>query len=80
MEINEEKAYWSRLLHDLQEVMTVAEIADAVYSDERQVWRWKAGERRPKGMAAVYVYLLHVKRCPDRQRQFRQIADIPNAA
>jgi hypothetical protein len=64
---DEEKDYWKRLVNDLQGVMTIAEIAVAVGVEDRQVWRWKSGERRPMGMLAVHVYLLHVKRCPTRQ-------------
>lgn len=63
----EEKAYWKGLVEDLNQIMTIADIAEAVLVEDRQVWRWKAGERRPMGMTAVRVYLLHVKRCPDRQ-------------
>lgn len=64
---DEEKEHWKRIVNELQDVMTVLEIADALDVDEREVWRWKAGERRPMGLKAVSVYLLHVKRCPDRQ-------------
>lgn len=71
----EEKEYWKRLVNDLQDVMTIAEIADSLgIEDDRQVWRWKAGERRPMGIMAVRVYTLHVKRCPNRQRLFDHIA------
>lgn len=64
---NEEKEYWSRLITELQAVMTIAQIAAEVDVEDRQVWRWKSAERRPMGMTAVRVYLLHVKRCPERQ-------------
>ena len=63
----EELAHWMQLLADLQAVMTIADIADVIGVDDREVWRWKAGERRPMGLNAVRVYTLHVKRCPDRQ-------------
>lgn len=64
--MSDEQQYWRGLVEDLQGVMTIAQIADEVGVQERQVWRWKTGDR-PKGMAAIRVYLLHVKRCPPRQ-------------
>lgn len=62
----DEKERWRCIVLDLQEVMTVAQIAAAVDVEPRQVWRWKDGDR-PRGMTAVRLYLLHVKRCPGRQ-------------
>lgn len=60
--MTEEHQYWRRLIEELQEVMTVAEIAEEVKVEPRQVWRWKDGDR-PMGMTAIRVYTLHVKRC-----------------
>lgn len=62
MNAEEEKAYWKRLVNELQEVMTIADIAKEICVEDREVWRWKSGERRPMGIKAVKVYLLHVKR------------------
>lgn len=63
----QEKEYWRQIVSDLQDVMTVAEMALELDANERQVWRWKSGADRPMGMMAIKVYLLHVKRCPERQ-------------
>lgn len=49
---------------ELNERLTGAQIANEVGVDQREVWRWKAGERRPMGMLAVKVYLLHLRVCP----------------
>jgi hypothetical protein len=65
--LSDEQQYWARLLSDLQLVMTIEAIADEVQALPRQVFRWKAGEDRPMGLKAIRVYLLHVKRCPERQ-------------
>ncbi|MDP2619287.1 MAG: hypothetical protein Q8P46_03795 [Hyphomicrobiales bacterium] len=64
MSKEQEKCYWRCLIVELQRVMTIAEIAEEVGVNDRQVWRWKEGGR-PKGMNAIRVYLLHVKRCPE---------------
>ena len=61
MNAEEEKAYWKRLVLDLQEIMTIADMAAEIGVEAREVWRWKSGERRPMGFKAVKVYLLHVK-------------------
>lgn len=61
-----EQEYWARLILELQAVITIAEIAEHVGVNDRQVWRWKDGDR-PKGMNAIRVYLLHVKLCPQGQ-------------
>ena len=62
-----EREYWCRILAELQEVMTVAAIAKEIGVLVRQVWRWKSGHVKPAGLNAVNIYLLHVKRCPDRR-------------
>jgi hypothetical protein len=60
----EEQEYWCGIVKELQDVpVTVAEIAEHCGVNDRQVWRWKDGDR-PMGFAAVRLYLLHVKRCP----------------
>lgn len=61
--MSEEQQKWRQMVLDLQEVMTIAQIAESLDVAPRQVWRWKEGDR-PKGMTAVRLYLLHVKRCP----------------
>lgn len=68
MNVNQEQErhYWRCLLSELQSVMTMAEIAEALGVSDRIVWRWKTGDR-PTGMNAVRVYLLHVKRCQASQ-------------
>jgi hypothetical protein len=60
----EEKQYWAGLITDLNKLLTISAISAELGTDERQVWRWKAGDTRPMGMMAVKVYLLHFKRCP----------------
>ena len=65
--MTEEQEYWRRLIAELQKVMTIAAIAEAAGVEDRQVWRWKAGERVPRGLQAIVVYKLHVERCPNRQ-------------
>ena len=65
----EEKAYWQAIVKDLQHVLTIAAIAERVLVDDRQVWRWKAGERVPRGREATRLYMLHVELCPERQCQ-----------
>ena len=62
-----DKAYWRCVIEALQEQMTIAQIADHMQVDDRQVWRWKSGEREPKGTQAIKLYLLHAERCPNRQ-------------
>jgi hypothetical protein len=64
--MTDERERWRAIVLELQEVMTIAAIAEAVEVEPRQVWRWKEGDR-PLGMTAVRLYLLHVKRCPPRQ-------------
>ena len=64
--MSDEQQYWRRLIEELQGVMTIDEIAEAVGVENRQVYHWKAGERRPMGMKAIAVYLLHAKHCPVR--------------
>ena len=72
--MSEERAYWSKLVEDLQGlmtvhgIMTIAKIAELIGVEPRQVWRMKAGEDRPKGIVALNLYLLHMKHCPERQR------------
>jgi hypothetical protein len=63
----EEEKFWRCIIENLQEVITVAAIAEAVGVEDRQVWRWKAGERVPRGMQALDLNALHVKLCPNRQ-------------
>lgn len=58
----EEKEYWRRLVEELQAVMTIRQMSDALDISERQIANWKTGDR-PKGMMAIKVYTLHVKRC-----------------
>lgn len=65
--MSEEQENWREMVLDLQEVMTIAAIAEQCQVEPRQVWRWKDGDR-PMGFNAVRLYLLHVKRCPGRQR------------
>lgn len=67
MSTEEEKEHWRKLVQELNQIMTIAQIAEAIDVEERQVWRWKAGERRPMGMDAVRVHTLHAKMCPSRQ-------------
>jgi transposase-like protein len=62
-----EHGYWRCVVEALQEVITVCEIAKRLDVDERQVWRWKSGERVPRGLYAVRLHLLHVELCPNRQ-------------
>jgi uncharacterized protein YjcR len=64
--MSEEQQYWKRLVDDLQAVMTIAKIAEAIGVEPRQVWRWKDGDR-PTGLNAITLYQLHVKHCPARQ-------------
>jgi hypothetical protein len=64
--VSDEQLRWRQIVLDLQDVMTIAAIAEEVQVEPRQVWRWKDGDR-PLGMTAVRLYLLHVKRCPQRQ-------------
>lgn len=59
-----EQAYWRCVINALQGVMTIAAIAEEVGADDRQVWRWKAGERKPAGIKAIKLYMLHMKHCP----------------
>lgn len=68
-----ESEYWRKLILDLQQFMTIAEIAAAVGVEPRQVWRWKDGDR-PLGLTAIRVYTLHVKRCPAGQCSMGHIA------
>ena len=63
MEKEEEREYWRKIIQELQAVMTIAQIAEAVMVEPRQVWRWKEGDR-PTGMTAIRVYQLHAKTCP----------------
>lgn len=62
-----EKAHWRCVIEALQGVMTIAAIAEAMNVQERQVWRWKAGERIPRGTIAVRLHEFHMKHCPERQ-------------
>lgn len=61
--MSEEHQYWRRLIEELQLVMTIRQISDELDVSERTVANWKTGDR-PKGMNAIRVYTLHVKRCP----------------
>jgi hypothetical protein len=72
--MSEEQQYWRRLIEELQQFMTVAQIADEVGVEPRQVWRWKDGDR-PLGRTAIRVYTLHVKRCPQGQCPMSPIAE-----
>ena len=67
----QEQAYWRCVIEALQEVMTIAQIAEEIEVNDRQVWRWKSGEDRPTGMKAIHLYRLHVERCPTRQCPLR---------
>lgn len=79
--MSEEHGKWKRMVEELQALpMPIAAIAEEVGAEDRQVWRWKAGEDIPKGMKAVKLYLLHVKRCPVRQCPTGHIADGEKAA
>lgn len=71
----QELAYWRRLLEDLQVHMTIAQIAEHLKEEDRQVWRWKAGDSRPRGWSAIGLFLLHVKLCPNGQRQIGHVAE-----
>lgn len=65
--MSEENQYWRCVIEALQGVMTIAKLAEEVGVDDRQVWRWKAGERIPRGLFAIKLHALHVKLCPERQ-------------
>lgn len=69
----DESAYWRRIVEDLQEVMPISRIAESLEEDDRIVWKWRAGTR-PTGWSAIGLFLLHVKHCPERQRQIGRIA------
>lgn len=56
-------------------MITVAEIAEYLDVEDRQVWRWKAGERIPRGTIAIRLHALHVKLCPDRQCRIGHVAE-----
>jgi hypothetical protein len=58
----QEKQYWRGLIEDLQEHLTIAEIAEKLEVGDRQVWRWKSGDR-PGGLTALNLYLLHREVC-----------------
>ena len=60
--MTEEHEYWRRLIVELQEVMTIRQISDELNVSERTIANWKTGDR-PKGLNAIRVYTLHVKRC-----------------
>lgn len=72
----DEARYWRCLIEALQGVMTIAQIAEAIEAEDRQVWRFKAGERVPRGIQAVRLHLLHVKTCPDRQCPIGHVASV----
>jgi hypothetical protein len=72
--VSDEHKYWRCVIEALQEVMTIAQIAEAIGVQDRQVWRWKAGDR-PTGLNAINLYLLHVKRCPEGQCPMSHVAE-----
>lgn len=72
--MNEEQEYWRCVITALQSVITVAKIAERLEVEDRQVWRWKSGERIPRGILAVRLNALHVELCPDRQCRLGHIA------
>lgn len=71
----EELLYWRKLIIEIQEHITIAEISKRVLAPERVVWSWKKPTCRPTGLRAVRLYLLHVKLCSNRQCDPLQIAD-----
>lgn len=73
--MSQEQKYWNCVIAALQDVMTIAAIAEAIGVEDRQVWRWKKGDDRPSGLNALNLYLLHVKRCPERQCPIRHSED-----
>lgn len=73
--MTEESAYWRQLIEDLQEVMTIPMIAGHLEEEERKIHKWKSGKHRPTGWSAIGLFLLHVKHCPNRQRQIRHYAE-----
>ena len=73
--LQEEQGYWRCVIASLQTRITVAEIAEKVQAEDRQVWRWKAGERIPRGLQAIRLYMLHVKLCPERQCPVGHVAE-----
>lgn len=74
--MTEDREYWSCVIAALQEVMTIAAIAEEVGANDRQVWRWKAGQDKPMGLKAIRLYRLHVKRCPEGQCPLRHVAEV----
>lgn len=60
--VSDEQLQWKKMIEELQELFTLADLAAEFNVTLRQVSNWKHGDR-PKGMKAVKVYLFHAKHC-----------------
>lgn len=61
--MNPERDYWRRLVAEVHAAMTYPKIAKAIGVSERQIFNIRNG-CRPRGLAAVRLYTLHLKHDP----------------
>lgn len=60
--IDDERKYWRTIIESLQAAgVTISRIAQELGVEERQVWRWKSGERIPRGTTALGLHQMHLK-------------------
>ncbi len=57
----EELKRWQQMVSELCQLFTLEYIAAEAEVTARQVSNWKAGVDRPKGFAAIRLYLFHAK-------------------
>lgn len=64
----EDQKYWFCIIKALQDTgWPVWRIAETIGADDRDVRRWKAGERVPRGIIAIKLCKLYEEHCPERQ-------------
>jgi DNA-binding transcriptional MerR regulator len=62
-----DQKYWRCVIQALQDAgMTIAKISEAIEAEDRDLWRWKAGERVPRGITAIKLCKLYEDTCPNR--------------
>lgn len=61
--LNEEQAYWRRLVDEVHVHMSYPKIAAAINISDRQIFNIRNGHR-PTGLTAIRLYTLHLQYNP----------------
>ena len=81
MSRDQDKKYFRCIIQALQDSgYHVRKIAEELGEDERDIRRWKAGERIPLGSRAIRLCKLYERVCPERQCRIGPYVEEENPA